>query len=70
MSAIVPEFGINVARQLSTSNGDAATRIFHQLLSERQLSRAVSELNTLLNMPEYQELSHTALQRLGLEFSG
>lgn len=58
--------GVAVARRIIAASEQQWAAIVHELAANRQLSRAVRQINRMLEDPRHQDLAKSALNRIGL----
>ena len=63
-------FGLTVARRICEAPGDDWIGIFQELRRDRQLAKAMRQINRLLDEPEHRNTARLALQRIGFEHAG
>jgi len=61
------EFGLAAAKRIVELSDDAWPDYFVELRRQRCLSRAIREMNSLLDMPGHRALVRRAFRRMGLE---
>ena len=63
-------FGLVIAGLFATLTDDQWPKVFEDLRQTKQLSKAIGEINQLLNDPVHRPLAATALERVGMYRSG
>ena len=58
--------GQAVARRILNASEEQWAGIVHDLVSQRQLGKAVRQMNRMLEDPTYRETAQSALKRIGL----
>ena len=59
-------FGLNIASLFVISTDDQWRELFEELRRTRELSKAIGEINQLLNDPVHRDLAVAALRRVGM----
>jgi hypothetical protein len=63
-------FGLAIAGLFAKLTDDQWPEVFEELRRAKQLSKAIGEINQLLNDPVHRPLAVTALRRVGMYLPG
>ena len=64
------QFGLSVAKRIAELPDSEWPDFVVDLRKRRALSKAVREMNSLIQIPDHRHLAVRALRRIGLEHSG
>ena len=60
------KLGVSVAHRIIGASDRQWVGIVHELSTKRQLSKAVQQMNRMLEDPQHEDLARCALSRIGL----